>query len=81
MPPAVLPGIAAIVQQVTDLDPSKVAPDKAFVRDLGIDSISMLEIIEGVAVRFGVRVRDEDAAEIKQVVDLVSYVETRRNAS
>jgi acyl carrier protein len=73
----VLPGLAEIVHQVTGRAPAEVQPDRLFVDELRIDSLAMVEILEGTAQHFAVRIEDEDAKHFVRVRDLASYVEAR----
>jgi acyl carrier protein len=78
----VLAELAQVVNQVTEVDPADVQPDRLFVDELRIDSLAMVEILEGTARRFDVRIEDEDAKHFVRVRDLTSYVEARlANAS
>jgi acyl carrier protein len=40
----ILPDLASIVEEVAGVDASEVTPEKSFVDDLDIDSLSMVEI-------------------------------------
>jgi acyl carrier protein len=73
----VLPGLAEVIHQVTELDPADVQPDRLFVDDLRIDSLAMVEILEGTARRFDVRIEDEAAKHFVRVRDLITYVEAQ----
>lgn len=69
-----LRAVAQVVEAVTGLDADQVAPGHAFVDDLGVDSLAMLEVLEGVRLRLGVVVDDEAAAQLVHVGDLVDYL-------
>ncbi len=73
----VLAGLAQIVHLVTGRPPEQVQPDRLFVDELRIDSLAMVEILEGTARRFDVRIADEDAKDFVRVRDLTSYVAAR----
>jgi acyl carrier protein len=73
----VLPGLAEVIHQVTELDPVEVQPDRLFVDELRIDSLAMVEILEGAARHFGVHIEDEDAKYFVRVGDLVDYLAKR----
>jgi acyl carrier protein len=75
--PDVLAQLAEIVRLVTDVPVADVRPECHFVDDLRIDSLSMVEILEGAARHFGVRIDDEDAKDFIRVDDLVGYVAGR----
>ena len=70
----VLPQLAEIVRLVTDTPVEDVRPDRTFVDELRIDSLAMVEILEGSARHFGVRIDDEDAKYFVRVSDLVDYI-------
>ena len=73
-------GLAEIVHRVTGRSPEEVQPERTFVDDLRIDSLAMVEILEGAASHFGVRIQDEAAKDFVRVQDLVSYLSARRPA-
>lgn len=80
-PADVLAGLAEIVRLVTDRSLDEVQPDRAFVDDLHIDSLSMVEILEGASQHFGVRIEDEAAKDFVRVRDLVGYIAVRVGGS
>jgi acyl carrier protein len=73
----VLPELAEIIRLVTALDVAQVQPERHFVDDLRIDSLSMVEILEGAAQRFGVLIEDEAAKDFIRVGDLVDHISAR----
>ena len=50
----ILGELAKIVVEVSGVELSEITPEKSFVDDLDIDSLSMVEIAVGVEDRFGV---------------------------
>jgi acyl carrier protein len=80
-PADVLAGLAEIVHLVTGRPLDEVQPDRAFVDDLRIDSLSMVEILEGATQHFGVRIEDEAAKDFVRVRDLVGYIAARTGGS
>ncbi len=75
--PEVHAQLAEIVQMVTDTPVEQVLLEAAFVDDLRIDSLSMVEILEGASRHFGVRIEDEAAKDFVHVHDLVGYLSGR----
>ena len=73
----VLARLAEIIHLVTECPVEEVRPERAFVDDLRIDSLSMVEILEGAARRFGVGIEDEAAKGFVTVGDLVDYLQRR----
>ena len=76
-PADVLPELAEIVHRVTDRRVEEIRLERTFVDELRIDSLAMVEILEGAARHFGVRIEDEDAKYFVRVQDLVDYISTR----
>jgi acyl carrier protein len=66
--------LAEIVNEVAGVETNEITPDKSFVDDLDIDSLSMVEIAVQVEDRFGVKVPDDELANLKTVGDAVDYV-------
>ena len=73
----ILRRLAEIVRLVTGREVSEVTPHRRFVDDLLIDSLSMVEILEGTAQHFGVLIEDEAAKDFVRVGDLVDYLSVR----
>ncbi|ADG79323.1 Acyl carrier protein OS=Tsukamurella paurometabola (strain ATCC 8368 / DSM / CCUG 35730 / CIP 100753 / JCM 10117 / KCTC 9821 / NBRC 16120 / NCIMB 702349/ NCTC 13040) OX=521096 GN=acpP PE=3 SV=1 [Tsukamurella paurometabola] len=71
----IVAAIAEIIEEVTGIEPSEVTPDKAFIDDLDIDSLSMVEIAVQLEDKYGVKVPDEDLAGLKTVGDAVAYIQ------
>jgi acyl carrier protein len=67
----IIAGIAEIIEEVTGIEPSEVTPEKSFVDDLDIDSLSMVEI----AVQTEDKIPDEDLAGLRTVGDVVAYIQ------
>ena len=70
----ILNGLAEIVEEVAGVATEDVTPEKSFVDDLDIDSLSMVEIAVQAEDRFGVKIPDEQLAELKTVGDAVDYI-------
>jgi acyl carrier protein len=71
----ILPDLASIVEEVAGVDAAEVTSEKSFVDDLDIDSLSMVEIAVQAEDKFGVKIPDDQLAELKTVGDAVSYIE------
>lgn len=70
----ILAGLAEIVEEVAGVEADEVTSEKSFVDDLDIDSLSMVEIAVQAEDRFGVKIPDDELANLKTVGDAVSYV-------
>ncbi|RZS38827.1 acyl carrier protein [Herbihabitans rhizosphaerae] len=70
----VLEGLAKIVEEVAGVSADEVTAEKSFVDDLDIDSLSMVEIAVQAEDQFGVKIPDDELANLKTVGDAVNYV-------
>ena len=70
----ILSGLAEIVEEVAGIDTAEVTPEKSFIDDLDIDSLSMVEIAVQAEDKFGVKIPDDELANLKTVGDAVNYV-------
>jgi acyl carrier protein len=70
----ILTGLGEIVDEVAGVPAEDVTPDKTFVDDLDIDSLSMVEIAVAAQDRFGVEIPDDQLKDLKTVQDVIDYV-------
>jgi acyl carrier protein len=70
----ILPELATIVEEVAGVDAAEVTEGKSFVDDLDIDSLSMVEIAVQAEDKFGVKIPDDELANLKTVGDAVKYI-------
>ena len=70
----ILAGLAEIVDEIAGVPADEVTPDKNFVDDLDIDSLSMVEIAVAAQDKFGVEIPDEQLKDLKTVQDVVNFV-------
>jgi acyl carrier protein len=71
----IIAGLAEIIEEVTGIEPSEITPEKSFVDDLDIDSLSMVEIAVQTEDKYGVKIPDEDLAGLRTVGDVVDYIQ------
>ena len=69
-------GLAGIVEEVAGVDADDVAVEKSFVDDLDIDSLSMVEIAVQAEDKFGVKIPDDELANLKTVGEAVDHITT-----
>ncbi|MCQ2923113.1 acyl carrier protein [Helicobacter pylori] len=58
-----------------EIDASQVTPEAKFVKDLGVDSLDIVELIMALEERFGIEIPDEQAEKIVNVGDVMRYIE------
>ena len=70
----ILAGLAEIIDEIAGVPADQVTPDKSFVDDLDIDSLSMVEIAVAAQDKFGVEIPDDQLKDLKTVQDVITYV-------
>jgi acyl carrier protein len=71
----ILEGLGEIIDEIAGVPADEVTPDKSFVDDLDIDSLSMVEIAVAAQDKFGVEIPDEELKNLKTVKDVVHFVQ------
>ena len=70
----ILTGLAVIVNEVAGVPVEDVQPDKSFVDDLDVDSLSMVEVVMACEDKWGVKIPDSEVKNLKTVGDAVAYI-------
>ncbi len=63
-----------IVVEQLGADREDVTPAKSFVEDLNADSLDLTELIMTFEERFSCEISEEDAAKLKTVQDVITYI-------
>lgn len=71
----ILSGLAVIVNEVAGVAVEDVQPDKSFVDDLDIDSLSMVEVVMACEDKWGVKIPDSEVKNLKTVGDAVNFIQ------
>ena len=71
----ILAGLSEIIDEIAGGPADEVTPEKTFVDDLDIDSLSMVEIAVAAQDKFGVEIPDDQLKDLKTVQDVIHYVE------
>ena len=70
----ILAGLGEIIEEIAGVPADEVTPNKSFVDDLDIDSLSMVEIAVAAQDRFGVEIPDDQLKDLTTVQDVVNFV-------
>jgi acyl carrier protein len=66
--------IRAHLAEELDVDPTKIAPETRFKEDLAADSLDLYTLVQELEDNYGVRISDEQAADILTVGQAVDFV-------
>ncbi len=71
----ILASLGEIIDEIAGVPADEVTPDKSFVDDLDIDSLSMVEIAVAAQDKFGVEIPDDELRNLRTVKDVVDFVQ------
>jgi len=71
----ILVGLGEIVEEIDGIPAADVTPEKNFIDDLDIDSLSMVEIAVAAQDKFGVEIPDDELKNLRTVKDVIGYVQ------
>jgi len=71
----VLAALTQVLADVAGVDPADVTPGARFDRDLGIDSLTLVEVVVAAEDRFGLVIADDDWSRFVTAGDVVAYIE------
>lgn len=72
--------VKGILVETLSVDEDKVTLDARFQEDLETDSLDLVELVMTMEEDFGIKISDEEAAEIKTVGNAVDFVMKRAEA-
>ena len=72
--------VKKIIAEQLGVEESQVTNEKAFVADLGADSLDTVELVMALEDEFAIEIPDEDAEKMKTVGDAIKYIEEKATA-
>ena len=70
--------LQTIVGLQLGIEPSKVRPEADFSKELGADSLDVVELVMAIEEAFEVDIDDEAAGNIFTVQDVLNYIESNK---
>ena len=70
--------IKNILAEQLDADPDEMTMDTNIAKDLGADSLDVVELLMSIEDEFEVEIPDEEIENIKTVGNLVNYIENNK---
>ncbi len=72
--------VRELVVDKLQVAPEKVKADAKFDQDLGADSLDLVDLMMDLEDKFGLKISDEEAEDIKTVNDVVDYIVSKSAA-
>ena len=70
--------LKAIAVNDIGIDADKVKPESDIIKELGLDSLDIVDMLMKVEETFGVTIDDSDVVEMKTVADVVHFIENAK---
>ncbi len=67
---------AMAVEQI-GIDPALIKPESDIIKDLGCDSLDIVDMLMSVEEEFGVTVGDKDVSEMRTMADVVNFIDNK----
>ena len=64
-----------IVGEQLAINPEKVKPNADFIKELGADSLDVIELVMAIEYEFDIDIEDQYASKIATVQDALNYIE------
>jgi len=72
--------VKKIIAEQLGVEEFQVTNEKAFVADLGADSLDTVELVMALEDEFGIEIPDEDAEKINTVQNAIDYANAHKKA-
>ncbi len=75
---SVVDKVKNLIAQQLGKDISDITEEKEIVKDLGADSLDVVEMLMSLEEEFNITVPEEDAINIKTVGDIINLIENKK---
>ena len=73
----VLDKIKDMLEKQLGIDKSKITEDSDIIKDIGADSLDIVEILMDAENEWGITIEEEDVKNLHTIGDVVKYIESR----
>ncbi len=72
--------VSAIIVEQLGATREEIVPEASFTDDLGVDSLTMVELVMAMEESFDIEIPDDDAEKIQTIGDAISYLKEKLEA-
>ena len=69
--------IADLLAQQLNIDKATIKPESEIIKDLGADSLDIVEMLMSLEEQFGIEVSEDEAVNLHTVSDIVNVIERK----
>lgn len=73
----VLDKIKDMLEKQLGIDKSKITEDSDIIKDIGADSLDIVEFLMDAENEWGITIEEEDVKNLHSIGDVVKYIESR----
>ena len=73
----VLDKIKDMLEKQLGIDKSKITEDSDIIKDIGADSLDIVEFLMDAENEWGITIDEEDVKDLHTIGDIVKYIESR----
>jgi len=70
--------ISALISEQLNIEKDKITAESEIVKDLGADSLDVVEMLMGLEEEYGITISEDDAANIKTVGDIAKLIDSNK---
>ena len=77
---SVLDEVSKIIADTLEIDVKEVKAESNLIADLGMESLDLVDLVVAFEDKYKVTIDDKDVKKLQTVQDIVTYIETKKEA-
>ena len=70
--------VAKLIAEQLGIDAGKISEQSDIIKDLGADSLDVVEMLMGLEEEYGITISEEEASNLKTVADIVKLIDSNK---
>lgn len=70
--------IKEVIEEALDINAKELTLDTSLIKDLGVDSLDLFQIITGIEEKFDIEISDEDLRSIDTIKDVLEKIKNTK---
>ena len=73
----IVANVNGILAEGFEADPSRLRPESQLIKDLGLDSLDVVDLVVALEKKFGFRIEETEARSMRTLKDIYDYINRR----